>query len=91
MILPRRPSPCATSVPSPRNQTTVVLTDLTRFDLQHGRLRVVSRREGVTLADLRAATGFPVEEEGHTSPAPTVEEQRALERLDPAGIRHRMI
>jgi len=81
----------ATSVPSPRNQTTVVLTDLTRFDLQHGRLRVVSRREGVTLADLRAATGFPVEEEGHTSPAPTVEEQRALERLDPAGIRHRMI
>src|SRR2546428_538588 len=81
----------ATSVPSPRNQTTVVLTDLTRFDLRDGRLRVASRRNGVTLADLRAATGFSVEEEGSRSPAPTVEERRALERLDPAGIRHRMI
>ena len=80
----------ATSVPSTRGQTAV-LTDLARFDLRDGRLRLASRRAGVTIAALRAATGFSVEEEGDTAHGPTEEEKGALDRLDPAGIRHRMI
>ncbi len=81
----------ATTVPSPRNHMTAVVTDLARLDLVDGRLRIASRRQGTTLQDLRDRTGFPLEDDGETTPAPTDEEERALDRLDPAGIRHRMI
>jgi glutaconate CoA-transferase subunit A len=81
----------ATSVPSPRNRMTAVISDLARLDLHSGRLGVVSRRKGVTHEDLRARTGFPLEGEGEVAADPTDEERRALDRLDPAGIRHRMI
>ena len=80
-----------TTAPSPRNLATIVLTDLARLDLVGGRLRLVSRRRGTTLQDLRALTGFPLEEEGEMARAATDEERRALEGLDPAGLRHRMI
>jgi acyl CoA:acetate/3-ketoacid CoA transferase beta subunit len=78
-------------MPSTRHQTTSVLTDLARLDLRDGGLRVVSRCPGVTHADLRAATGFTVEDAGDTAAAPTEAEKRALGRLDPTGLRHRMI
>ena len=81
----------ATSVPSSRNRTTTILTDLARFDLRDGRLAVASRRRRVTHADLRAATGFGIDGEGDTARPPTDEERRAIERLDPTGIRHRLI
>jgi len=81
----------ATSVPSPRNRTTSVLTDLARLDLREGRLGLVSRRKGVTPAEVRAATAFPIDDEGDTARPPTDEERLALERLDPKEIRHRMI
>jgi glutaconate CoA-transferase, subunit A len=80
-----------TTAPSPRNRTTTVLTDRARLDLVDGRLRVVSRRPGTTPQDLRDITGFPLEEEGAIARGPTDEERRALQGLDPAGLRHRMI
>ena len=81
----------ATTVPSTRNRTTIVLTDLARLERVDGRLRVVSRRRGTTLEDLRERTGFSVDDAGAIAVDPTDEERRALERLDPDGLRHRMI
>jgi acyl CoA:acetate/3-ketoacid CoA transferase alpha subunit/acyl CoA:acetate/3-ketoacid CoA transferase beta subunit len=82
----------ATAVASPRNRETLVLTDLALLRLEAGRLRLVSRHAGASLADLRSRTGFTMEEaEAPETPEPTAEEIGALRRLDPAGIRHRMI
>ena len=80
-----------TTAPSPRNRTTTVLTDRARLDLLGGRLRVTSRRAGTAPQDLRDRTGFPIEDDGEIARAPTDAERRALERLDPEGLRHRMI
>ena len=81
----------ATTVPSPRNRSTRVLTDLARFDLAGGRLVVSSCRQGTRIDDLRERTGFPIDDTGEIDPAPTTEERQALDRLDPEGIRYRMI
>ncbi len=81
----------ATTVPSARNRETAVITDLARLDLRAGRLRIVSHRQGVTREEVRARTGFVLEEEGDIAPGPTDEERQALVRLDPAGMRHRMV
>jgi hypothetical protein len=48
----------ATSVASPQNRETLVLTDLAAFRLEAGRLRLAWRH--AASAGARAATGFPV-------------------------------
>jgi glutaconate CoA-transferase, subunit A len=81
----------ATTVPSPRNRSTRVVTDQARFDLAGGRLVLVSRPQAITLEDLRDRTGFRIEGDAEIAPEPTAAERQALDRLDPEGIRHRMI
>jgi glutaconate CoA-transferase subunit A len=88
--LPRRVD-FATTVASTRNRTTIVLTDLARLDWRDGGLRVVSRRRGITHQDLQERTGFPIEDDGEIARDPTDDERRALDRLDPGGLRYRMI
>ncbi len=80
-----------TTAPSPRNAVTTVLTDRARFRLDGGRLRLVSRAAGVTAEEVRSATAFALEDTGETDAGPTRAEADALRRLDPDGIRHRMI
>ncbi len=81
----------ATSVPSRRNEATIVVTDLAILRLQGGRLRLVSRHPGITPEALGAATGFRLEGDRETTTAePTDAEREALRRLDPGGIRHRL-
>jgi acyl CoA:acetate/3-ketoacid CoA transferase beta subunit len=55
------------------------------------RLRTV--HPGVTIDEVTAATGFEltVAPEVPTSRPPTAEELAVLERLDPAGLRHREV
>lgn len=89
----------ATSIASPANRETIVVTDLAVLALRAGRLRVVSRHAGVTAEEVRRRTGFALEDtEGEGAgpggaigtAEPTAEEMGALERLDPGGIRRRL-
>jgi len=80
-----------TTAASPRNSATTVLTDRARFRLDGDRLRVVSRAAGVSPEDLRSSTAFAIEDGGETAAGPTRAETDALHRLDPDGIRRRMI
>jgi glutaconate CoA-transferase subunit A len=82
----------ASSVPSPMNRETWVVSDLALLRLEGGRLHVASRHAGVEPDDLRAKTGFAVDGRGAAStPEPTREEMAAIVRHDPAGLRHRLI
>jgi glutaconate CoA-transferase subunit A len=81
----------ATTVASSRNRDTTVITDLALFRLRGGRLGLVSRSAGVPAEQVRARTGFTLDGDGEAAPGPTRDEMRALERLDPGGIRHRMV
>jgi glutaconate CoA-transferase subunit B len=82
----------ASSVPSPLNRETWVVTDLALLRLEGGRLHVASRHAGVKPDDLRAKTGFTIDGRGAaTTPEPTREEMAAIVRHDPAGLRHRLI
>jgi glutaconate CoA-transferase, subunit A len=81
----------ATSVASSRNRETLVLTDLAILRLEEGALRLVSRHAGVSAEDLAKSTGFPLDGDAATTLEPTVEEMEALRRLDPTGIRHRLV
>ena len=68
---------------------SVVVTDLAiwHFD-ENGEMRVDSLHPGVTLDDVRAATGWEprIAAELATTPAPTVDELRLIrEELDPGG------
>jgi glutaconate CoA-transferase subunit B len=81
----------ATTVAASRNRDTTVITDLALLRLDAGRLGLVSRRAGVRAEDVRAQTGFEVDGDGDVAPGPTEDERKALERLDPGGIRHGMI
>ena len=81
----------ATSVVSPRNLETTVVSDLAVLRLEAGRLRLASRHAGVSSEDLKARSGFPLEGEARaTTPEPTRLEMAALRKLDPDGIRHRL-
>ncbi len=82
----------ATSVASARNLATEVVSDLATLRLAGGRLRLVARHAGVSLDEVRKNTGFPLEGDPRaTTPEPTAGELEALRRLDPAGIRHRLV
>ena len=82
----------ASSVPSPLNRETWVVTDLALLRLEGGRLHVASLHAGVAPDDLRGKTGFAVDgRAAATTPEPTREEMAAIVRHDPAGLRHRLI
>jgi glutaconate CoA-transferase, subunit B len=70
---------------------SVVVTDLGtyRFDADSGEMVLATVHPGVTVDDVRAATGWAVRLDGglHTTPAPTAEELRLIrEELDPERI-----
>jgi acyl CoA:acetate/3-ketoacid CoA transferase alpha subunit/acyl CoA:acetate/3-ketoacid CoA transferase beta subunit len=82
----------ATAVASRRNRETMLVSDLALMRLEGGRLRLVSRHAGVAVETLRSRTGFDLEGDlGAVTPEPTAEEMEALRRLDPDGLRYRMI
>jgi len=72
--------------PGPR----YLVSDLGQFDFANGRLRLTSRHHGVTVEEVQAKTGFPLEiapDLEETLP-PTEEEGRLLrEEIDPLGVR----
>ena len=81
----------ATSIASPGNRETAVMSDLAVLLLHDGGLRLASRHAGVTAEELIRKTGFPLEVgEAAMTPDPTPQEMSALQRLDPGGIRHRL-
>ena len=80
----------ATSVASPMNQETLVVTDIAVLHLVDGRLRLRSIHAGIPFDRVRDQTGFPVEWDGTITSDPTDEERRVLALLDPGGIRHGM-
>jgi acyl CoA:acetate/3-ketoacid CoA transferase alpha subunit/acyl CoA:acetate/3-ketoacid CoA transferase beta subunit len=82
----------ATAVASRRNRATTLVSNLGLMRLEGGRLRLVSRHAGVSIGTLRSRTGFEVEGDlGAVTPEPTAAEMEALRRLDPEGLRDRMI
>lgn len=73
-----------------------VVTNLAVFDYhpEHGRLRLASVHPGVTVEQVREATGFPLEIDGEVPQTrlPTDEELRLIrEVLDPRGLRDREV
>jgi len=72
--------------PGPR----YLVSDLGQFDFAHGRLRLVSCHPGMTVEEVQARTGSPLEiapDLEETTP-PTEEEVRLLrEEIDPLGVR----
>ncbi|QNP68549.1 CoA-transferase [Streptomyces roseirectus] len=72
----------------------VVVTDLAVLDYgDDGRLRIRSVHPGVTVDDVRAATGFPLDATGVTAtrePDPT-ELRLIREEIDPRGLRNREV
>ena len=81
----------ATSIASPGNRETAVISDLAVLLLHDGGLRLASRHAGVTAEELIRKTGVPLEVgEAAMTPDPTPQEMSALQRLDPGGIRHRL-
>ncbi|HEX7124722.1 MAG TPA: CoA-transferase [Thermodesulfobacteriota bacterium] len=70
-----------------------VVTPLAVLARVEGRLAVESVHEGVTLDEVRAATGFPIGPVGGreagvpVTPPPTADERAILDDLDPARVR----
>lgn len=70
-----------------------VVTSLAVLVRVDGRLAVESVHEGVTLAEVRAATGFPIgpaagpDAAVPTTPPPTPEETAILDEIDPTRVR----
>jgi len=72
--------------PGPR----YLISDLGQFDYAHGRMRLISYHPGVSVAEVQAQTGFPLEvaPDVTETPPPTREQVRLLrEEIDPLGIR----
>ncbi|HEY8534232.1 MAG TPA: CoA-transferase [Micromonospora sp.] len=73
-----------------------VVTNLAVFDFhpEHGTLRLASVHPGVTVEEVQAATGFPLDVDGEVPQTrlPTPEELRLIrEVLDPRGLRDREV
>lgn len=82
----------ATSLPSPRNLETTLITDLAVWKLQGGRLEPLTAHAGVSARALADRTGFSLDRipEGETE-EPTAQELAALDGLDKFGMRHRLL
>ena len=72
-----------------------VITNLAVLDFggEGKRMRLVSVHPGVSVDDVRAATGFELEIGDHVpeSPVPTEEQLAVLDHLDPKGLRRREV
>ena len=71
-----------------------VVTNLGVLDFAgpHGSARLVSVHPGVTVDDVRAATGFDLAADGvATTREPSAAELRLLDELDPTGLRHKEV
>lgn len=80
-----------TSAPAPRNRETRVVTDLGLLRMEGGRLVLEGRHEGFGLDAIREATGFGLTGDLETMvPPPTAAERKAIDTLDPDGIRQRL-
>jgi glutaconate CoA-transferase subunit B len=72
--------------PGPR----YLVSDLGQFDYSHGRMRLISCHPGVSVAEVQAQTGFPLEvaPDVTDTPPPTQQQVRLLrEEIDPLGVR----
>jgi glutaconate CoA-transferase subunit B len=72
--------------PGPR----YLVSDLGQFDYAHGRMRLISCHPGVSVAEVQAQTGFPLEiaPDMTETPPPTQEQVQLLrEEIDPLGVR----
>ncbi|OLE22721.1 MAG: hypothetical protein AUG49_18100 [Catenulispora sp. 13_1_20CM_3_70_7] len=71
-----------------RGGPSTLITTLGVFDLAGGRVRATSLHPGVTAAQLRAATGFPVTIEDHpaTTTPPSADELAYIRGADPHGF-----
>lgn len=82
-------------MPAVYNDIRYVISDLCVIDFkgESGCARLVSVHPGVTVDEVRAKTGFPLE--GDANPAetrqPTAAEMQLIERLDPGGQRYREV
>ena len=82
----------ATSLPSKRNSQTTLITDLGVWTLRDGNLEPESAHPGVSPELFADRTGFPVSLDAESiTRAPTPQELEQLVRLDPFGVRHRLI
>ena len=72
-----------------------VVTNLAVLDFNSAdhRMRLVSTHPGVSVADVKAATGFELVVDGDvaTTPTPTAEQLEVINRLDPKGLRLREV
>jgi glutaconate CoA-transferase subunit B len=81
-----------TSAPAPANEATWVVSDLAVLCLVDGRLALAACRPGVSADAVRRATGFDLPGTGAAvEPPPCTAERAALERLDPEGVRYRLV
>jgi acyl CoA:acetate/3-ketoacid CoA transferase beta subunit len=67
-----------------------LVSDLGQFDYAHGRMRLISCHPGVSVTEVQAQTGFPLEvaPDVTETPPPTQEQVRLLrEEIDPLGVR----
>lgn len=67
-----------------------LVSDLGQFDFATGQMRLITLHPGVSLSEVRARTGFPlqVSPDLQETPPPTEEEVRLLRQvIDPLGIR----
>ena len=92
---PRRFQPRVTYITSPghfpgrrRGGPATLITTLAVFDLSRGHFRVKSLHPGVSLEDVRTATGFPVEAEPRvpTTQPPDARELGFIRHADPEGF-----
>ncbi len=82
----------ATSTPGARNQETVLVTDLAIWHLQEGTFVPQSRTPGIDMERLSSHTGFSVTGAApRPTPPPTEIELGALRRIDPSGLRFRLL
>ena len=75
-------------IPSPGPRYLV--SDLGQFDYVQGRMRLISCHPGVSVAEVQAQTGFPLEvaPDVAETPPPTREQVRLLRgEIDPLGVR----
>ncbi|MBV8203063.1 MAG: glutaconate CoA-transferase [Acidobacteria bacterium] len=78
---------------SDRGRRTRLLTDLGVFELGAAGAALVARHPGATAAAIAERTGFPYRtvQPLQVTPAPSHESLRAMRRIDPGGLRDRLV